>query len=298
MQKVIQTLQLRIFGSEGDGSTFSQEVSPASRFLSPASAEVRRTAVTSGLTCSVPFTRSGPIGLLVRTLVASSRWYSPVRRLTWDISPLFSERLSLYTASGRSTSWRPSREILSVKDIPSNRYLFRLVPSVPRTEGTVYGLLPTPMASDFKTRGAGSAQKGLPEVIREGLLPTPTAMEIHHWQRVERWKRQGRVSMYESEDGEKNPSGLVDFLDFYGLLPTPTARDWKGAPTLENFERKGKNPQQGSLPDFFAQTGRSFQLNPLFVAEMMGFPVSWTVLPFLPGGSSPSRDTGTPSSPR
>ena len=298
MQKVIQTLQLRIFGSEGDGSTFSQEVSPASRFLSPASAEVRRTAVTSGLTCSVPFTRSGPIGLLVRTLVASSRWYSPVRRLTWDISPLFSERLSLYTASGRSTSWRPSREILSVKDIPSNRYLFRLVPSVPRTEGTVYGLLPTPMASDFKTRGAGSAQKGLPEVIREGLLPTPTAMEIHHWQRVERWKRQGRVSMYESEDGEKNPNGLVDFLDFYGLLPTPTARDWKGAPTLENFERKGKNPQQGSLPDFFAQTGRSFQLNPLFVAEMMGFPVSWTVLPFLPGGSSPSRDTETPSSPR
>ena len=108
------------------------------------------------------------------------------------------------------------------------------------------------MASDFKTRGAGSAQKGLPEVIREGLLPTPTAMEIHHWQRVERWKRQGRVSMHESEDGEKNPNGLVDFLDFYGLLPTPTARDWKGAPTLENFERKGKNPQQGSLPDFFA----------------------------------------------
>ena len=298
MQKVIQTLQLRIFGSEGDGSTFSQEVSPASRFLSPASAEVRRTAVTSGLTCSVPFTRSGPIGLLVRTLVASSRWYSPVRRLTWDISPLFSERLSLYTASGRNTSWRPSREILSVKDIPSNRYLFRLVPSVPRTEGTVCGLLPTPMASDFKPRGAGSAQKGLPEVIREGLLPTPTAMEIHHWQRVERWKRQGRVSMHESEDGEKNPNGLVDFLDFYDLLPTPTARDWKGAPTLENFERKGKNPQQGSLPDFFAQTGRSFQLNPLFVAEMMGFPVSWTVLPFLPGGSSPSRDTGTPSSPR
>lgn len=298
MQKVIQTLQLRIFGSEGDGSTFSQEVSPASRFLSPASAEVRRTAVTSGLTCSVPFTRSGPIGLLVRTLVASSRWYSPVRRLTWDISPLFSERLSLYTASGRSTSWRPSREILSVKDIPSNRYLFRLVPSVPRTEGTVYGLLPTPMASDFKTRGAGSAQKGLPEVIREGLLPTPTAMEIHHWQRVERWKRQGRVSMYESEDGEKNPNGLTDFLDFHGLLPTPTARDWKGAPTLENFQRKGKNPHQGSLPDFFARAGRSFQLNPLFVAEMMGFPVNWTVLPFLPGGSSPSRDMETPSSPR
>ena len=76
--------------------------------------------------------------------------------------------------------------------------------------------------------------------------------------------------MHGAEDGEKNPNGLTDFLDFHGLLPTPTARDWKGAPTLEHFARKGKNPQQGSLPDFFAQAGRSSQLNPLFVDEMMG----------------------------
>lgn len=287
MQKVIRILQLRIFGDEGDGSTSSREVFHASPSPLPAGERVRRTAVTSGLTCSVPFTRSGPVGLLVRTLVASSRWYSPARRLTWDVSPLCSERISLYTVSGRNTSSRPSAVILSVKDIPSSRYLFRLVPSVPRTEGTVSGLLPTPIASDFKVRGPGSQQKGLPEIIREMLLPTPTATEIHHWQRVERWKRQGRTSMHETEDGEKNPNGLTDFLDFHGLLPT-----------LEHIGRKGKNPRQGGLPDFFAQTGRSFQLNPLFVAEMMGFPTSWTVLPFLPGGSSPSRDTGTPSSPR
>ena len=287
MQKVIRILQLRIFGDEGDGSTSSQEVFHASPFPLPAGERVRRTAVTSGLTCSVPFTRSGPVGLLVRTLVASSRWYSPARRLTWDVSPLCSERISLYTVSGRNTSSRPSAVILSVKDIPSSRCLFRLVPSVPRTEGTAYGLLPTPIASDFKVRGPGSQQKGLPESIREMLLPTPTATEIHHWQRVERWKRQGRTSMHETEDGEKNPNGLTDFLDFHGLLPT-----------LEHIGRKGENPRQGGLPDFFAQTGRSFQLNPLFVAEMMGFPTSWTVLPFLPGGSSPSRDTGTPSSPR
>ena len=287
MQKVIRILQLRIFGDEGDGSTSSQEVSHASPFPLPAGERARRTAVTSGLTCSVPFTRSGPVGLLVRTLVASSRWYSPARRLTWDVSPLCSERISLYTVSGRNTSSRPSAVILSVKDIPSSRCLFRLVPSVPRTEGTVSGLLPTPIASDFKVRGPGSQQKGLPEIIREMLLPTPTATEIHHWQRVERWKRQGRTSMHETEDGEKNPNGLTDFLDFHELLPT-----------LEHIGRKGKNPRQGGLPDSFAQTGRSFQLNPLFVAEMMGFPTSWTVLPFLPGGSSPSRDTGTPSSPR
>ena len=152
MQKVIRILQLRIFGDEGDGSTSSREVFHASPFPLPAGERVRKTAVTSGLTCSVPFTRSGPVGLLVRTLVASSRWYSPARRLTWDVSPLCSERISLYTVSGRNTSSRPSAVILSVKDIPSSRCLFRLVPSVPRTEGTVSGLLPTPIASDFKVR--------------------------------------------------------------------------------------------------------------------------------------------------
>ena len=119
MQKVIRILQLRIFGDEGDGSTSSREVFHASPFPLPAGERVRRTAVTSGLTCSVPFTRSGPVGLLVRTLVASSRWYSPARRLTWDVSPLCSERISLFTVSGRNTSSRPSAVILSVKDIPS-----------------------------------------------------------------------------------------------------------------------------------------------------------------------------------
>lgn len=162
MQKVIRILQLRIFGDEGERSTSSREVSPASPFQSPASEGARRTAVTSGLTCSVPFTRSGPVGSLVRTLVASSRWYSPVRRLTWDVSPLCSERISLYTVSGRNTSSRPSVGILSVKDIPSSRCLFRLVPSVPRTEGTVSGLLPTPIASDFKIRAPAANRKGCP----------------------------------------------------------------------------------------------------------------------------------------
>ena len=49
--------------------------------------------------------------------------------------------------------------------------------------------------------------------------------------------------MHETEDGEKNPNGLTDFLDFHGLLPT-----------LEHIGRKGKNPRQGGLPDSFAQS--------------------------------------------
>ena len=75
-------------------------------------------------------------------------------------------------------------------------------------------------------------------------------------------------------------------------------RDWKGAASLESLEKRGRIPEKNSLPDFFARTGKSFQLNPLFVAEMMGFPPSWTVLPFLSEEKSPSKDTETPSSPK
>ena len=257
MQKVIRILQLRIFGDEGDGSTSSQEVSHASPFPLPAGERARRTAVTSGLTCSVPFTRSGPIGLLVRTLVASSRWYSPARRLTWDISPLFSERLSLYTANGRNTSWRPSAEILSVKDIPSSRCLFRLAPSVPRTEGTVYGLLPTPMARDYSPRGPNCLQKGLPEIIREMLLPTPTATEIHHRQRVERWKYLGRTSMHGAEDGEKNPNGLTDFLDFHGL-PDPDGKGLEGCTDAGELREEGEEPAAGKPSRFLCPNWEKF----------------------------------------
>lgn len=48
-----------------------------------------------------------------------------------------------------------------------------------------------------------------------------------------------------------------------------------------------------NLADQFAVSGRSSQLNPLFVSEMMGFPVNWTVLPFLPGAEKASKPTGT-----
>ena len=330
MQKVIRILQLRIFGDEGDGSTSSQEVSHASPFPLPAGERARRTAVTSGLTCSVPFTRSGPVGSLVRTLVASSRWYSPVRRLKWEVNPLYSERVSLYLKDGSNMLLKPFAVILNVKDIPSSRYLYRLVPSVHLTDGIEFGLLPTVTAQDYKRRGPGSRQQGLPEIIHGMLLPTPVATEIHHAERVRKWKSMNLSSPHAQIAGEKNPNGLTDFLDFYGILPepipdntelentdgnnleesilqwlaegqvmpTPTARDWKGAPSLENLKKRGKIPQKNSLPDFFARTGKSFQLNPLFVAEMMGFPPDWTVSPFLGEDRHPLKDTGTLSSPR
>ena len=279
--------QRQISGNGEEKSMSLQEVFLVNHSLSQAKEKERMITVTSGLICSGPYMRSGPIGSLVRTLLASSRWYSPARRLKWEVSPLYSERVSLYLKDDSNMLLKPVAVILNAKDIPSSRYLYRLVPSELPTAGTGYGLLPTVTAQDYKRRGPGSRQQGLPEIIHGMLLPTAVATEIHHAERVRKWKSMNLSSPHAQIAGEKNPNGLTDFLDFHGLLPT-----------LEHIGRKGKNPRQGGLPDSFAQTGRSFQLNPLFVAEMMGFPTSWTVLPFLPGGSSPSRDTGTPSSPR
>jgi len=64
-----------------------------------------------------------------------------------------------------------------------------------------------------------------------------------------------------------------------GMLPTPATRDYKGARSTEALEESGRTGTN-SLPDMFHQPGKSSQLNPLFVAEMMGFPIDWLELPF------------------
>jgi DNA-cytosine methyltransferase len=50
-------------------------------------------------------------------------------------------------------------------------------------------------------------------------------------------------------------------------------------------------PEQGR---YHPKLGTASQLNPRFVAEMMGFPPNWTELPFLNGGQNQLKDTETP----
>lgn len=78
----------------------------------------------------------------------------------------------------------------------------------------------------------------------------------------------------------------------FGLLPTPTTRDWKGARSAEALEAAGRN-SKNSLPDYFAEAGKTFQLNPRFVLEMMGFPSDWTLLPFQNGETKQLKQEAT-----
>ena len=206
MQKVIQMSQRQISENGEEKSMSLQEVFLVNHSLSQAKEKERMITVTSGLICSGPYMRSGPIGSLVRTLLASSRWYSPARRLKWEVSPLYSERVSLYLKDGSNMLLKPFAVILNVKDIPSSRYLYRLVPSELPTAGTGYGLLPTVTAQDYKRRGPNSRQQGLPEMIHEILLPTPLATEIHHRKGFTNGNRPMLHPCTASSKGRRNPT--------------------------------------------------------------------------------------------
>ena len=74
-----------------------------------------------------------------------------------------------------------------------------------------------------------------------------------------------------------------------GMLPTPRANKANDI-NLNNLHLAQRN--KGNLEEAVAKiiqntplgNGKTSQLNPLFVAEMMGFPPDWTVLPFQSGG--------------
>ena len=65
-----------------------------------------------------------------------------------------------------------------------------------------------------------------------------------------------------------------------GLLPTPAAMDFKKRGNQPNWDG---GDLVSTMHKMTNQTGKTSQLNPQFVAEMMGFPTNWTELPFLNG---------------
>jgi len=158
---------------------------------------------------------------------------------------------------------------------PFNRLYFQLVPSTLPTDATEFGLLPTITTetgrkSDFKQGG-----KSMFTALKEtGMLPTPRA-------RAEG----GNCSR------DRGKGNLEDVIAS-GMLPTPTTRDYKGAKSQEALKAAGRN-ETNSLPDAFAQGGKTSQLNPRFVAEMMGFPKNWTASPFQNGEENQLKPTET-----
>lgn len=292
----------------GEGRlTYSQEGFLASHFQRQESEGERKMTVTSGRKCFGQYGRYDPLGSLVRTLLESPAWYNPAVRLRWKVKPLCLKRLTRKQYSNKSTLSKPSAEILNVKDIPSSRFLFQLAVSERRTRGTGYGsllptvqtqglkvcdkngktkfmdvgLLPTPTAQDFKRRGPNSKQQGLPEAAYKKILPTPTARSYKHGSKITDGRSRRKISQGWTME--------LNDLAVSRLLPTPTMRDYQPSVSPKGLVRKNGKRRDDALcniPVMIGQhcqqnDGKTSQLNPLFVEEMMGYPLMWTTLPFL-----------------
>jgi len=128
-----------------------------------------------------------------------------------------------------------------------------------------------------------------PTMNKLGLLPTPMAQS----RETDKEKTLKRKEKY---GGMKRAMYLENYLAM-GMLPTPTAGEHKERTTPgERISITGKIQKYGeTLPDTISRTtGSNSQLNTQFVAEMMGFPPDWTILPFQSGGENQSKDMETP----
>jgi hypothetical protein len=109
------------------------------------------------------------------------------------------------------------------------------------------------------------------------MLPTPTAMDSTN--------ATAEMKSSQVKEGSMHSVTLTRAMAM-GILPTPVARDWKGPEGNEYKRMRGEESQfqTQSLPGWaMSQNGKPSQLNPQFVAEMMGFPTNWTELPFQSG---------------
>ena len=281
-----------------DESTLLPEGSHASRTAPQAKDWGKMTSDISGPICLDAFGRFPRVGSWARMfsalLIGQAGWYSTKCRLTWKL-----------------------------KGTKSNRLYFQLQASTLPTEGIESGLLPTATAQDFKRRGPNSKQQGLsntenwtgmlltptsvmtdepPEKMREraerngykngtqygsllsqvkysGMLPTPVV------QYGGIAKKEEIEGMNKVKNGKRVQGLNLQDLAINQMLPTPTTgADHKtqyqqGGRSLTNYmDFHGMLPTQSGL-----QNGKTSQLNPQFVEEMMGFPENWTASPFQSG---------------
>ena len=167
-----------------------------------------------------------------------------------------------------------------LKGTRSKRMYFQLAVSELPTAGIGCGLLPTLMTQGLKVHTAKGSYP-----IDPTMLPTPTAIDAGS----------GRVNRSLSPHASARPT--LALAARLCLLPAPMVNDATNA-SLPRALLKRKSGLAKSAAEYCYQTGVGSRLNPLYVAEMMGFPIDWTISPFLRGADTRSKASETPSSRR
>lgn len=248
---------------------FSQEDFPANRTVQQENDLAKKMRDTSGRRCSAAFERLSHVGLWAKTfsdlLIGQTGWFSTRCKLTWKL-----------------------------KGTRYNRMYFQLYPSTLPTEGTEFGLLPTPLAQAreqtnfeaYDARMERLVEKGhkpftmpLDQMALRGMLPTPTCMYATN--------ATATMKSTQVKEGSMHSVTLTRAMAM-GMLPTPRTSDERMHWKTENW----KGDDLGSHINEIC--GTRSHLSPQFVLEMMGFPTDWTLLPFLNGETSQSKQEETP----
>lgn len=104
----------------------------------------------------------------------------------------------------------------------------------------------------------------------QNLLPTPQVMDIRN-----------DVRKPEERSEKANKGGCSNLREWAanGLLPTPRKSGYESYETRS--KRQGHEKAMSYLDaNIQFQLNKKFQISQNFVAEMMGFPANWTILPF------------------
>lgn len=137
--------------TESPPLTSSAAAIPASPSVSRADDAGKKTRATSGQKCIASFEKSGRDGSFARTLLDTLNSASTPYYLTWILQAT-----------------------------PQRRSLFRLVPSGHLIGGTVYGLLPTPLASGKRVLHGSMKDSLLTNYLPKrfgGTYPHPSLLE-------------------------------------------------------------------------------------------------------------------------
>ncbi len=193
----------------------------------------------------------------------------------------FVARRAAANASSNGRQAETERESVQAKKIMSNLNPY-----------SIQELLPTVQTQGLKLCNAD----GKTEFMPLDLLPTPTARSYKNGSKLE----DGRTKRKQEQGWTMELNDLATC----GMLPTPTTRDYKSSISPNGMMRKNgklRNDALSNIPVMLGEhctqrPGTTSQLNPLFVEEMMGFPLMWTALPFLSqnGDKNQSKDTEMP----
>lgn len=184
--------------------TLLPEDSPASPSVLQDENEARKTTVISGQKCLELLKSSSPLGLLVKTLLESSIWYSNKCVLTWKM-----------------------------KAMKSNRLLFQLYPSTHHTAEIGSGLLPTARAGNPGSRPNKKGGKILAEEI--AMLKTPSASEaVGGWKVADKyWDAKAPKLKMRDQVGRKTGLKLQpNFVEWMMGYP----KDWTEIPDSKLLE--------------------------------------------------------------